>query len=90
MRVRPRIALSVNFCEKTSLMSFITSGDNCAEERNETAPWPLTVVTVSGLVDDRDRRQRRPVVKDVRAGGAVGLDQHLEFAGGASCPFGAG
>src|SRR5215470_7521834 len=40
--------LSEYFCEKTSLMSFITSGDNCAEARNEIAPEPLTDVTVPG------------------------------------------
>src|SRR5205085_4299597 len=40
------LLLSVYFCENTSLISFITSGDNCADARNDTAPVPLTVVTV--------------------------------------------
>ena len=35
----------------------------------------------AGPVDRRDRRQRRFIEQDVGAGGAIGLDQHLEFRG---------
>jgi hypothetical protein len=67
------LVLSVNFCENTSLISFINSGDNCAEARNAADRRHR-----AGLVDGGDLRERDAVEQHVGAGGAVRLDQHLE------------